>query len=261
MTKVQINSQGEVYVSNGKALLFQESGGTPTIESLSIIPTTSSQTITAPIGVDGYSPINVSAVTSSIDSNIIAGNIKKDVQILGVTGTYEGSILANEGILIESNGSSSSNFILKSVGITNVSAYQYMFNKFYVFGSTIDEIDLSSIESISGKQAFAYSFQLLNAVTTVTIGVNSITGSQVFYCAFQSCTAITDIYFSNLKTDSFGTLKNQFQSMMNNTGNSKVHTIHFPSNLENTISTLTDYPLFGGTSGYIVLSFDLPATS
>ena len=30
-------------------------------------------------------------VTAAIDSNIVAGNIKKDVEILGVTGTYEGS--------------------------------------------------------------------------------------------------------------------------------------------------------------------------
>lgn len=30
-------------------------------------------------------------VDASIDSNIVAGNIKKDVTILGVTGTYEGS--------------------------------------------------------------------------------------------------------------------------------------------------------------------------
>ena len=30
-------------------------------------------------------------VTASIDSNIVAGNIKKDVTILGVTGTYEGN--------------------------------------------------------------------------------------------------------------------------------------------------------------------------
>lgn len=34
---------------------------------------------------------NALEVTSSIDSNIQAGNIKKDVTILGVTGTYEGS--------------------------------------------------------------------------------------------------------------------------------------------------------------------------
>ena len=30
-------------------------------------------------------------VTSAIDSNIVPGNIKKNVSILGVTGTYEGS--------------------------------------------------------------------------------------------------------------------------------------------------------------------------
>lgn len=34
---------------------------------------------------------NALEVTSAIDSNIQAGNIKKDVTILGVTGTYEGS--------------------------------------------------------------------------------------------------------------------------------------------------------------------------
>lgn len=62
----------------------------PVIDPLSITPTTSQQTITAPSGVDGYSPITVNAVTSAIDANITAGNIKKDVSILGVTGTYEG---------------------------------------------------------------------------------------------------------------------------------------------------------------------------
>lgn len=62
---------------------------TAVITSLSVTPTTSSQTITAPSGTDGYSPISVAAVTSSIDSNITAGNIKKDVTILGVTGTLE----------------------------------------------------------------------------------------------------------------------------------------------------------------------------
>lgn len=66
-------------------------GGSANITSLNVTPTTSAQTITASGSVDGYSPVNVSAVTSSIDANIVAGNIKKDVRILGVTGTYEGS--------------------------------------------------------------------------------------------------------------------------------------------------------------------------
>ena len=60
-------------------------GKQPVIDTLNVTPTTSAQQITAPQGTDGYSPVNVSAVTSSIDANIVAGNIKKDVQILGVT--------------------------------------------------------------------------------------------------------------------------------------------------------------------------------
>lgn len=86
MTNVQINSQGKVYTANGQALL-----STKNIQSLNVTPSTSAQTITAPSGTDGYSPVNVAAVTASIDSNISAENIKKDVQILGVTGSYEGS--------------------------------------------------------------------------------------------------------------------------------------------------------------------------
>ena len=42
--------------------------------------------------------MTVNAVTSSIDSNITAGNIKKDVVILGVTGTYEGGDVEYDAI-------------------------------------------------------------------------------------------------------------------------------------------------------------------
>lgn len=55
--------------------------------ALNYTPTTSSQSIPA-----GYtSGGTISAVTSAIDSNIRAENIKKDIEILGVVGTYEAS--------------------------------------------------------------------------------------------------------------------------------------------------------------------------
>ena len=62
-------------------------GTMPNNGVLNYAPSTAQQTIPA-----GYtSGGTISAVTSAIDNNIQANNIKKDVEILGVTGTYEGS--------------------------------------------------------------------------------------------------------------------------------------------------------------------------
>ena len=58
-------------------------------ETVEVTPTTAEQTITPGEGKNGITSISVNAVTSAIDANIIAENIKKDVTILGVTGTYE----------------------------------------------------------------------------------------------------------------------------------------------------------------------------
>lgn len=59
----------------------------PTIEALNVSPMIVPQTFTALTGTDGFSPVNISAVTSDIDSNISAGNIKSGVSILGVNGS------------------------------------------------------------------------------------------------------------------------------------------------------------------------------
>lgn len=60
-------------------------------ETKSITPSTSEQTEQASSG-KVISSVTVGAVTSDIDSNISAENIKKDVTILGVTGTLEQGI-------------------------------------------------------------------------------------------------------------------------------------------------------------------------
>lgn len=84
-----INSNGTHNVTEYAGVDVQV---TPALQAKSVTPSTSQQVITPDTGKDGLSQVTIGAVTSAIDANIVAGNIKKDVSILGVTGTYEGSI-------------------------------------------------------------------------------------------------------------------------------------------------------------------------
>lgn len=428
------------------------SGGSATIDSLTITPTTSQQTITASGGVDGYSPITVNAVTASIDNNITAGNIKKNVQILGVTGSYEGggggyteipsyqisnntisrrsktltgtefsgitsvgsyglyfcfygctnvtgpvdlsslTTIADYGLYDAFSGSGVTGSLnLSSLTTVNTYGFSYTFQYctgltglvnlsslttvgddgfYYAFrgctgltsinleslstvsgeyafyhtfnGCTgLTSIDLSSLTTVSGTRAFQEAFGGCTRLTTLDLSslttisatyafrntfygctsltsvdlssltsvssnglystfsnctrltsvtlpaLTTVTGSDAFYdtfynCtgltkvyfsslssilgrgfyyAFRGCTGLTDVYFNSLTTSGFGTYNTQFRDMLYSTGSTTTHTLHFPSNLETTIQGLTGYPTFGGNSGYVVLSFDLPATS
>lgn len=82
----------------------------PKLQSKSATPKTTSQTIKPDSGYDGLSQVTISAVTSSIDSNITSSNIKSGVSILGVTGTLEaggggsGGITPTGAIFISENG-------------------------------------------------------------------------------------------------------------------------------------------------------------
>lgn len=63
----------------------------PTVvtQNKTVDPSTSKQTITADTGKT-LGTVTVNAVTAAIDENIVAGNIKSGVTILGVTGSYSG---------------------------------------------------------------------------------------------------------------------------------------------------------------------------
>ena len=126
-------------------------------ETVSITPSTSTQTITPSSGHNGITEVSVAAVTSSIDSNIQAGNIKKDVSILGVTGTL------NEGVDIYDYFSNTQNDYsytsgrlllqyIKKVPSLNIGNRTSLYDMFAQMNNllSIEEIDTSNVTDMCG---------------------------------------------------------------------------------------------------------------
>lgn len=133
---------------------------------------------------------------------------------------------------------------------------------FYYGSSGLTSVSFPSLTTV-GSSGFSQAFTQCTALETASFAsLSDITASFALTMAFSYCTALTNVYFNSLTTTSFGSqYTNQFNNMLSGTGTRATHTLHFPSNLESTIQGLSGYPNFGGSSGYVTLAFDLPATS
>ena len=140
----------------------------PTLETLAITPTTSAQTIIPATGVDGYDEVTVSAVTSSIDANILAGNIKKDVKILGVTGSYEGASINNQNKSITVDGSYTADAGYTGLGTVTVTAGAV------ASAATQNEIAEELMLINDGATTFTLTVSPTDATPVITSTTNSV---------------------------------------------------------------------------------------
>ena len=176
---------------------------TPNNQTRTVTPTTSQQSLSVNSGYSGNGTITVNAVTSSIDQNIQPENIKKDVVILGTTGTYEGS--GGIGITreVSANGTyqmpaSDFTFSLPSNAI-DVGKNALYFAFYYC--TSLTSVDLSSLTKISGNSALYSAFQNCSYLTTVDLSsLTTVSGMNTFRSAFQICTSLTSVDLSSLTT-------------------------------------------------------------
>lgn len=139
------------------------------VESLSITPTTSEQSFTPTSGVDGYSPVTVSAVDSSIDANITAGNIKKDITILGVTGTLEeGPQINNQNISVTTDGTYTAEQGYTGLGTVTVTAGAV------ASAATQNEIAEELMLINDGATTFTLTVSPTDATPVITSTTNSV---------------------------------------------------------------------------------------
>ena len=213
---------------------IQTGGGTPTLQNKTVSPTTSQQSVTADYGYDGLgtvtvnaiqtetktatpstsqqtinatsgkymTSVTVSAVTSAIDSDIVAGNIKSGVNILGVTGTYTGGGSATVASTTKTVGSSNASSLAFTVSgqpkmfavqlslassgsyLTNSSTSTYLVSS--VIGDGTNVYTTACRYNSSGTRAareYYYttgSKSYSNGTFTVTAGTGSFAANQTY---------------------------------------------------------------------------------
>ena len=209
------------------------SAATPVIQSLSVTPDVYPQAYPIGSGIDGYGPVNVAAVTSAIDSNIAAENIRNGVTILGVTGNYDGE----SGHYLDRNVVNgklvyTTNFI-NLTGVTDIGdnalahAYRGMtfpqntiadlsmltqisgaFALSYAFagGTGFSSADLSSVVTISGYYACEGMFNACQVASADFSSLEAITGSYACDVLFAYNTYVINVSFPSLHTISASAL-------------------------------------------------------
>ena len=177
-------------------------GQSANITTLSVTPSTTAQTITASGGVDGYSPVKIAPVTASIDSNIIASNIKKNVEILGVQGSYEGSSTLTMKTITENgtynassdNADGYSKVTVNVSGGSSLGINREVVNGVYKMPTTSFTFSLPSTATDVGEKALYYAFQGCTGLTGVNLSsLTSVSGSYALDYAFDGCINLVGI--------------------------------------------------------------------
>ena len=170
-------SQQEITPDSGKYLSKVTVAAAP-LETKSVTPSASQQTITPSSGKIGMSQVTVAG-----DADLVAGNIKKDIVIFGVTGTYEGSGGTVNGSLIEITYSSNIDEVTATVnGHTYTANLNTSTHKAFV---TIPYTDTTSARECTIK-GYGNGTQITTAFVSLTAGfgyytVTLSTESLLFY--------------------------------------------------------------------------------
>lgn len=153
------------HLNDGTQVTGTYSGGSPTIQSLSVAPSTSQQSFNSS-SVDGYKPVTVSAVSQT---NLTADNIKSGTTVTisngtsnlwSVTGTYSGgggigTLLATSATGSVNTTSTQAANLNKDVSVSGINAYDLL-------------IVEASVDSVTnGRHCATISLIFLTAGTTI----------------------------------------------------------------------------------------------
>ena len=195
MAKLLLNSAGKVLTSNDKVLKAPE--------GLIIPYGTIDITTTEEVDVGAYKTAQV------VDSNLIADNIKKDISILGVTGTYEGESSSGSPFkafikvrggcdnLFENMTMGTVDDILSYNDTNDITSMEYMFSKCTNL-QTIPQLDTSKVTDMENIFSSCSNLQTIPQLNT-----SKVTNMYYMFYGCENLQTILQLNTSNATNMSY----------------------------------------------------------
>lgn len=131
-----------------------------------------------------------------------------------------------------------------------------VFGYAFQYCTRLTSVNFRSLKIVNGTECLSYAFSNCTGLTSVTFdSLDDIKTPSPMRRTFERCTSLQTLSFPALKTTSFNTYTNvMYDVLFGVTG----CTVHFPSNMADTMAVQGASNGFGGTN--TVILYDLPAT-
>lgn len=200
-----------------------------------ISPSTNIQNIVADYGYTGLNQVTINAVTSSIDSNIQPNYIANGINILGVTGTFEGSGGGGSGIPTGAKFGFSTFTDAPNIDTSNYTDTSWMFYQCRSLRN-IPNFDLSNCADVSSMfQECISLYNIPNFNTSRVIIMNSM---------FSACESLVSV--PNFNTDNVYSFESTFAqcSSLGYVPNFNTSNAEYMSHMFTYCNNITDIPEF-----------------
>ena len=173
-------------------------------EELNITPTKETQSFSGM-----YNKVEVGAVTSEIDSNIVADNIKSGVEILGVTGNFVGGKYKPRAIRFGGYTGDELDYEIANLDTSLMTSMEHMFSSCRVKNLDLSGFDTSKVTSF---YAFLRQCSRLKTLNLSNFDTSKATTMQEM---FYMCNTLTELDVSSFDTSNVTRMYQMFYDCRN----------------------------------------------
>ena len=211
-----------------------------TLQDKTIAPTVEEQIVFPDDNYNGLNKVIVNAVTNEIDENIKSENIKKGVDILGVTGNYVGNKYAPRYIKFSNYKGSDLDYEIANLDTSNITEMNEMFRDC----TSLTHLDLSGFNTSKVTSMFRM-FDTCPNLTHLDLRGFDTSKVTSMFSMFAYCRELKTLYLSDFDTSKLTNMYQMFESCTKLTNIPKLNASNV-INVHNFVNDCTRLTDFGG---------------